>query len=380
MALAFSKKRKTAAGLAVLVLGAVASSLLSAGLGEADWPVFRGNAVQTGVATGELPNPLRVLWRHKAKAFESSAAIAGGVVYVGCDDEIVYALSLADGKEIWKYKAGAGIKVGVAVSGDSVYAGDEDGKFHCIAAKTGEKRWIFDTQAEITAAANFDGEKVLFGASDNFLYCLDKNTGGKPLWTFKVPGGPVMGSPAIIGGKTFVAGCDSTLHVIDVANGKELESVELSGQVGATPALIGDFLYVGTITNQVQAVDWKKKAVSWTYEAKKKQQPFAASVAATKDLVLGASRDRCLHAIVRATGKSKWIFATDGRLESSPVVAGNRVYVGSNDGKLYVVDLTTGQRIQAIELGTKGILASPAVSDSRLVIGTLDGMLFCLGE
>ena len=41
------------------------------------------------------------------------------------------------------------------------------------------------------------------------------------MWKFKTAG-PVNGSPAVAGGRTFVAGCDSTLHVLDMANGKEL--------------------------------------------------------------------------------------------------------------------------------------------------------------
>jgi outer membrane protein assembly factor BamB len=62
------------------------------------------------------------------------------------------------------------------------------------------------------------------------------------------------------------------------------------------------------------------------------------------------------------------------------VVAGQRVYVGSLDGKLYVVDLGAGKQVQAIALGKQGILASPAVSGDRLVIGTVDGVVYCLGK
>ena len=53
---------------------------------------------------------------------------------------------------------------------------------------------------------NFDGDKILFGAGNETLYCLDKFKGGKQLWKFKVPGGPVMGSPAVVDNRTFVAG------------------------------------------------------------------------------------------------------------------------------------------------------------------------------
>src|SRR5207237_6610605 len=130
----------------------------------ADWPVFRGNTLQTGVATSELPDKLEILWRFDTKdAFEGTAAIAGDAVFVGGEDGHVYALNLADGKPRWKYKAGAGIKIGAAVNGGLVYVGDEDGKLHCLDAKSGDKRWIFDTDSEITSAPNFDGDRVLCG-------------------------------------------------------------------------------------------------------------------------------------------------------------------------------------------------------------------------
>jgi outer membrane protein assembly factor BamB len=347
--------------------------------GFADWPVFRGNAMQTGVAEAALPNPLAVLWKFDAKSFEATAVIADGVVYVGCQDQFFYALNLADGKPKWKYDAKAPIKIAAAIGGGAVYVGDEDGKLHCLDAATGARRWMFDTEAEITSAPNFDGNRVLFGCGDEKLYCLDRDKGGKPLWTFPVPGGPVMGSPAVIDNKTFVAGCDSILHVIDTKTGKEIKAIELDGQVGATPAVAGDFLYIGTMSNQVQAVNLKEGKVAWSYESKNRPQPFFASMAVSADLVLAGSRDKAIHALDRQTGARKWLFPTGGRIDSSPVVAGKYAAFGSNDGKLYVVDLASGQQIQAVELG-KSILASAAVSGERLVIGTLDGALYCLGR
>src|SRR4051812_26438673 len=124
---------------------------------SADWPVFRGNALQTGVAETGLPDKLEILWKYETgNAIEGTAAIVQDTVYIGSGDEFLYALNLADGKPKWKYKAGAPIKVGVAVNGGLVYAGDEDGKFHCVDGTSGEKKWVFDTEAEITSAANFD--------------------------------------------------------------------------------------------------------------------------------------------------------------------------------------------------------------------------------
>ena len=59
-----------------------------------------------------------------------------------------------------------------------------------------------------------------------------------------------------------------------------------------------------------------------------------------------------------ATGKSAWKFVTRARVDSSPAVAGGRVFVGSNDGKLYVLDAATGQKQWEFDAGD-AITASP---------------------
>jgi outer membrane protein assembly factor BamB len=342
---------------------------------SAGWPVFRGNPLQTGVAASALADTLDIVWKIKTKdSIEGTAAIAGNTVYVGSMDEHLYALDLATGKVKWSYKMGP-VKAAVAVAGDAVYVGNADGIFHCVDAATGQKRWTYETGAEIGAGANFTNDAVLFGSGDETLYCLTR--AGKERWKFKVPGGPVLGTPVVVGGRTFAAGCDSTLHVIDTATGKELGAVDLGGQVGATAAVVGDELYLGTMANQLLAVNWKKQEVVWKFEARR-PQAFYASAGATATLVIGGSRDRHVYGLERTTGKEIWNFATRNRVDSSPVVAGQRVYAASMDGNLYVLDLEKGAEIKRFELGS-AITASPAVSGGRLVIGTTDGTVYCLG-
>src|SRR5438046_10280720 len=75
---------------------------------RADWPLFRGNPLQNGIAQAPLPDKLAVRWKVQVKdAIEATAAIVKDTVYFGSFDQYLYALNLADGKEKWKYKAGA---------------------------------------------------------------------------------------------------------------------------------------------------------------------------------------------------------------------------------------------------------------------------------
>jgi outer membrane protein assembly factor BamB len=79
-----------------------------------------------------------------------------------------------------------------------------------------------------------------------------------------------------------------------------------------------------------------------------------------------------------ATGKSVWTFAARARVDSSPAVAGGRVYIGSSDGRLYVLDAEDGKKQWEFDTGA-ALTASPAIASGRVVIGSSDGVVYCFG-
>ena len=72
-----------------------------------------------------------------------------------------------------------------------------------------------------------------------------------------------------------------------------------------------------------------------------------------------------------------WEFLTKSRVDSSPVLAGEVVYVGSNDGNLYALNLADGSLLWKFAAGGD-IVASAAITGNRLLIGSRDGVLYCL--
>ncbi len=358
---------------ALVVLTAVAVPAL------ADWPLFRGDALMSGVGTADLPGQLEERWAFKTgNAIEGAPAVVAGVVYVASLDKHLYAVDLKTGKQKWKVKVGAA-KASPSVRGDRVYVGTLDGVFHCLKAADGTPAWTFEADGEIHAGANFHGDNVLFGSHDSTLYCLGPD--GKKVWAAKVDG-PINAAAAVVGDTTFATGCsDGVLHVIDAKTGKEVGTVELGGETVATAAVAGDRVYAAMVSNQVVAADLKKREKVWAFEAPKRQQPFHASAAVSGGLVVAGSKDKKVYAIDAATGKEVWNFPAAGQVDASPVIVGGRVYVGclSDDGEFYVLDLKTGKELQKLELDA-AVTGSVGVGPDCVLVGTDKGTLYCLGK
>lgn len=72
-----------------------------------------------------------------------------------------------------------------------------------------------------------------------------------------------------------------------------------------------------------------------------------------------------------------WKFKTGGRVISSPVVAGDAVYVGSTDGSLYALNRADGT--QRWKFDTRGpVSSSPAVANGTVFVASLDGIIYAV--
>ena len=77
------------------------------------------------------------------------------------------------------------------------------------------------------------------------------------------------------------------------------------------------------------------------------------------------------------TNQTQWTYTTDDSVESSPAIADGKVFIGSNDGKVYALDQYTGARIWNYTIGN-GVVSSPAVVYGKVYVGSLDARVYCL--
>ena len=342
-----------------------------------NWSQFRGNHSLTGVSQSDVPQSLKTLWTYEAgDSIESSAAIVGGTVFVGSQKGELTALNLDNGAVYWKYAIDSPIgESSPAFSNGVVYVGDLGGWLHAVNASTGKKIWAFKAGNEIKSSPVVVGDRVLIGSYDQHLYCVSTNNGSL-VWKFRT-NGPVHSTPSIAGNLAFIAGCDEFFHAIRISDGKEEFTVSSDAYTGASPALRGNAAYYGTFNNEVLMVNLTEHKVVWRYQHPQRHFPFYSSAAVTATRIVVGGRDKMVHGL-SIEGKAAWTFETRARVESSPAIAGGRVFVGSNDGRFYVLNLINGAKLWEFNAGSP-LSASPAIARGRIVIGAQDGRLYCFG-
>jgi eukaryotic-like serine/threonine-protein kinase len=361
----------------LILIICLAVNVLAQETAAENWSQFRGNQSLTGVSQSNVPNSLKPLWTYEAgDSIESSAAIVGGTVFVGSQKGDLVALSLENGSVYWKFSTGAAIgESSPAYSNGVVYIGDLNGWINALNASDGRKIWAFKTNGEIKSSPVVVGDQVLIGSYDENLYCLRART-GTLAWKFKT-NGPVHSTPGIADGMAFIAGCDELFRAIRIADGKEVFNVSSGAYTGASPALKDGSAFYGTFDNEVLSVNLAQKQIAWRYEHPQRKFPFYSSAAVTSDRVVIGGRDKMVHGLT-LQGKMVWTFATRARVESSPAIADGRVFVGSNDGRFYVLSLSNGTKLWEFDAGAP-LSASPAIANGKIVIGSQDGRLYCFG-
>ena len=125
-------------------------------------------------------------------------------------------------------------------------------------------------------------------------------------------------------------------------------------------------------------IDWQTGVVAWKFEDADREFPVLASAAVSADCVIVGGRDKRLRRFDPGGGQVRWTFIAKGRIDSSPVIVGQRVLFGATDGILYAVDLASGKESWRFDTGSS-LTAAPAVGDGCLVIGDHDGVIRCFG-
>jgi outer membrane protein assembly factor BamB len=352
------------------------------------WPMERGNNASTGAIENSIGDNFEIDWEFKYPkgAFEASPIIAlhqnkPTVFVAGIDVNVkgkLFSIDLLTGDPNWEFEIEEGFVSSPAWHQDRVYVGDMVGMIYCIDASNGETHWKYEAKGEVNSGGNFFGSVALFGSKDATLYAIDRES-GKLAWKHSVDDEIQCGA-TVAGERCFLAGCDAKLHVIGLNDGKELSALEIGSQTGSTAAAMGDSVFFGTEQGSFLSVNYSKPEINWAWEDSAGATPIRSSAAVTKSNVVFGARNRKVICLDPKNGEQRWTTLVKAKVDGSPIIAGDRVYVGSTDGRFYVLDLADGKVIWQTQFNG-AIYGSAAVysgDQPRLVVATERGTVYCL--
>ena len=140
------------------------------------------------------------------------------------------------GAYLWSYQTGYAVVSSPTVVNGVVYIGSEDNSIYALDASSGDLVWKYTTGDQITLSspAYADGE-VYIGSNDGNIYALDATNGGL-IWKYTT-GGYVVGSPAIQDGVLYIGSYDHNIYALNTQNGELIWKYTTGGAVSSTAAL-----------------------------------------------------------------------------------------------------------------------------------------------
>lgn len=318
-----------------------------------------------------LPFSLTALWRRSAyegdfhKVGRKSSPVTDGArVYLACDDGFIRAFACQNGELAWERKLArsrAGVRhfTDVLLNEGRLVVGSYSGAYYALSTQKGEVLWTSEG-GEVTPADSIRGQEGdIFGFLNGTALTrrgmavkISAATGARQ-WAKNLPAS-VESTPVYSGAFRRLIACDVNGTVFCFSeNGDLLYSRKLHSRCRANGlSLSPDEMkaYIGLESGEITELDVRDGSLGIRYQIP--HGAYAAPIA-TETALIAASLDKRVYCFERTTGRTVWMYETRGRLFCSPRLYGGKLFVGSNDSCLYVLDADNGRPLSTFVAGER---------------------------
>lgn len=282
----------------------------------------------------------------------------------------------------WTFAIDSEMYSSPAIVDDVVYVGANDDRLYAVDADAGVEDWNVTTDDEAWSSPAVDDGIVYVGSTSGTLYALDA-ADGTEAWNRSV-GDDVRGPVTVVGDTVYVGLSDeddSALYALDVADGSERWSFDVDGSIQVAPAVVEDIVYIASMDDDgtVYALNASDEPMPadererWSFETSDsvRSSPTIADGTVYFGSGFGVGSG-AVYALDASDGSERWNHTTTGTVEGSPAVADETVFVGEDGGSVFALDGEDGSVEWEFETGADGIGSSPAVADETVYVGVLD--------
>jgi outer membrane protein assembly factor BamB len=347
-----------------------------------------------------LSGSLRKVWSADAGTGSSSSGrlsavplVAGGKVFTLDAGGTVSAFSGASGSKIWSTsltpeneKRSEGFGGGLAIEGNTLYATTGYGSVVAMNPADGAVQWMKSVGEPIRNSPTVAGGKIFFVSTDNSLHALNANTGAEVWKKRGLPQTATLlsnASPAVAGGVVVAPFPAGDIIAYQTGSGTPNWRDSLSRTTDKSAAgILGDparpvvdrgVVYAVSHGGRMVATSLGSGARVWTKNVASTQMPWVAGDAVFVVDVAGR-----MLALGRNDGQIRWISELPKATRwSGPVLAGSQVWAVSSEGLLIGMDARSGAVSSQIDLDTD-VFVTPVVAGGRMYIISDDADLIAL--
>jgi len=279
---------------------------------------------------------------------------------------------------------------GVATDGNIVYLAD--GSVYAVSLGDGRELWRYPGSTKLTfyapPAITPDGLVIIGSAgTDHNLIALNPNDinpeTNAPIeaWTFTGATDRWVAKPLMINNKLFAVNADGNLYILDLQDGrtvKEATVVKLGGRLWAQPITDGERIYITSLDHSVIAVDANTYDILW-HENLGGAVPGSTVLGEDGMLYVGSLASQ-LERFDPATGNHQSVLDAENWVWSTPALDGDTLYFGDVDGNFYSYNTSTGSLNWKPVKPDGAITASPLVQNDHILLATESGSLIALGR
>jgi outer membrane protein assembly factor BamB len=203
----------------------------------------------------------------------------------------------------------------------------------------------------------------------------------EPVWTRDL-GSPIWAGVATGGGLVYAGADDGRLRALAAATGEVRWELETGGALRARPTASGGALFVHSDDGFLYALEadsgnlrWRARVAAGAIEriplgAKGgRYNHYASSALPAGETVYVGGFDGRLYALDAASGAGRWQFRAGDTIAGTPAAAGKRIFFGSFDGHVYALDAASGEELWRYDTGAP-VVSSPLIHAGRVIIGS----------
>jgi outer membrane protein assembly factor BamB len=369
------------------------------------WPLPGGTPEQSVENVDAAPK-FEVAWRRpvglastRVRHVTAPPIAAAGRIFVMDGVATISAHDAHTGAMIWRRnimpkskRNHEGWGGGLAWADGKIYASSGFREVLQLDANTGRILWRSPTDAPVHAAPTVAGGRVFVADVNDELLAFNA-ADGSPAWTYQALTEPARmigaSSPAVSEDTVVASFASGELVALQALNGAELWNTSLSRasrtnalseirDIPGRPVIFRTDVYAVSHSDVMSAVDFRTGQPRWSLPISAITTPWTSG-----DVVYAVDLSGRVICISRESGQVYWIHDLTNDLPkklkkkkkltvywSSPVLASNRLIVGSSQGQAVALDPKTGAVKASLNLGSDDLIGPIAV----------DGMVYFMTD